>query len=643
MSPRKATVLAVVVLTLLAIPSRIVNLGALSFYADEETSAMPARSLAEGSGARMPTGMEYRRALPWTWLNALSARIVGVDAEVAYRLPTALFGILTVPILFLAGRSFAGGRAAFLAALLLAFSEWHLAFSRQARMYVPFLTFLVLGASATWNWAETGGRRWLLLAVAMTAGAMSMHLLGVGLALFALLPLVLPGRQRVSTFRLILFAVVVIAAGWAYNKYYVTAPFRTWVTPAPAAELAADSASLPTEEAGAGRTLRLSLGILGGFVGAWGVLSLLRSSRRTSPRLGRIALFTMGTAAPALAWAGQVYAACLAGVIFLILFPDERRATGVRLWIPVALTAVPAAVWLSIAALTLGLREGLKSVSAFPYPYPLHLAYQFPVLVALFGGLCLALTLRRATPEDRPLRAAVLAALLPIIAVGAVSRWAGTRLLFPAYPFLLLAASAALVSLIHWAARKSTRRQTNAALIVGTVVVLSGVIGGHGISQALRLVHLKHGEQINEFVHMYPFRPDHALVGAYVREHRAENDIVIAEDPLQQWWYAGDPIDFWLRSFRDCRRFLFVSPTGGNRDIYVGSRQLEIPQPLDSLLADCAGRVWLITSGETFPYRSLVLSPTQARWLDSLETTQTPAFVGRDEVSRVFCLRRSPR
>jgi 4-amino-4-deoxy-L-arabinose transferase-like glycosyltransferase len=640
MSRRKATILAVVALTLVAIPLRLVNLGALSFYADEETSAMPARSLAEGNGARMPTGMEYRRAIPLTWLNALSARIVGINEEVAYRLPTALFGILTVPILFLAGRSLAGGRAAFLAALLLALSEWHLAFSRQARMYVPFLMFFIPGASATWNWAETGRRRWLLLAVVMAAGALSMHLLGVGLALFALLALVLPGRQRVSPIRLVAFAVVLIAAGWAYNAYYVTAPFREWAPPLPTPELSANGESPLTE--GTGVILRVSLGVLGGLIGALSALSLLRSSRTTSPWLGRVALFTLGTAAPALAWAGQVYAAGLAGMIFLILFPEERRTAGARMWLLVVLTVVPATIWLSTAALTLGFREGLKSVSAFPYPYPLHLAYQFPALIALFGGVCLALILRAATPPDRPLRATVLAVLLPIVAMGAVSRWAGTRLLFPAYPFLLLAASAALVSVVDWASRRFPRGQTNAALVLGTVVVLSGVIGGHGIRRALRLVHLEHGEPINEFVHMYPFRPDHASVGAYVREHRAEKDIVIAEDPLQQWWYAGDPIDFWLRSYRDCRQFLFMSPMGGKKDIYVGSRQLGIPQPLDSLLADCEGRVWLITSGETLPYRSLVLSPTQAQWLDSLETTQVPSFVGRDGVSRVFCLEFSP-
>ena len=63
---------------------RLVNLGALSFFGDEETSALPAKALLEGRGATMPTGMEYRRELPLTWAAATSARLFGSESEAVY-------------------------------------------------------------------------------------------------------------------------------------------------------------------------------------------------------------------------------------------------------------------------------------------------------------------------------------------------------------------------------------------------------------------------------------------------------------------------------------------------------------------------------------------------------------------------------
>jgi 4-amino-4-deoxy-L-arabinose transferase-like glycosyltransferase len=639
MSVRNRTVLVVAVLILAATPVRLVNLGALSFYGDEETSAMPALSFAEGNGSRMPSGMEYRRALPLTWLNAATARFLGLDSELAYRLPTALLGILTVPLLFLAGRSFGTARAAFIAALLLAFSEWHLVFSRQARMYVPFLFFFIAGAWAIWNWATTGKRGWLLFAIPMAAGAVTMHRLGLMVTMFALLPLVLPGRTQLSIVKLVTFAAIVTVVGSIYHEYFVNAPYRAWPPASLAAAVVGDSVPEATAQGPQGWPLLLILrGFIGGVVGALATQVALRANSQGSPPLGQVAVFLAGTTAGVLAWSGQLYGACIAGIVWLILLPGDRSGLVKRLRSPVALVVLPATLWLVVAILGQGLREGIKSVSVFPYPYPLYLAEQFPLLLVLFGGACLVLALREATQQDRPARAAVLAALLPIVAVGAVSRWEGTRYLFAAYPFLLLAASSGLVSLIDLVGKRIPRWTANGTAMLGTTVALSGVIGGHGLWQAIRVVRLEHGEPINTFVHMYPFRPDHASAGHYVREHRMAHDVVIAEDPLEQWWYAGDPINYWLRSYGDSRAFLFSTPRGEVRDIYVGSRLLTAPLPPDSLLESPEGRVWLITSGETFPLRSYFLNPAQERWLDSLETAIEPSFVGRDGVTKVYCL-----
>jgi 4-amino-4-deoxy-L-arabinose transferase-like glycosyltransferase len=638
MSLRNSTVLFVSVLILVAAPARLMNLGALSFYADEETSAMPARSLAEGNGARMPTGMEYRRALPLTWLNAATARAIGLDNDVSYRLPTAVLGILTVPLFFIAVRQFGVGTVAFLAALLFAVSEWHLVFSRQARMYVPFLLFFIAGAWAIWNWAETGKQRWLLLAVPMAAGAVSMHQLGIMISMFAVLPLIVPGRHEVSTSKLVALAVIVTAAGWIYHEYFIQVPYRAWLSSAFDVRAAADSAAGVTVQTATPGPWLVILGIIGGGAGLLTTVMAIKADRGGSQPLGQLAVVISGAAAGALAWTGQLYGACMAGVISLILLPGDRSVLIKQARIPIVLIAIPAIVWLVVVVLGQGPREGLKAVSAFPYPYPLYLAYQFPLILLLFGAVCVVVAMRAATQGDRPLRAALLAGLLPIVAVGAVSRWGGTRYLFAAYPFLLLVASCGLVWLVAWVGKRLPRWTESATLALGTLVVLSGALGGHGLPQAARVVRLGHGEPVNEAVHMYPFRPDHASAGLYVREQRSERDIVIAEDPLQQWWYAGSPIDYWLRSYSDSRGFLSVTEEGRFRDIYVGSELLEVPLPVDSLLASPEGRVWLITSGENLTRRSYYLNVQQGMWLDSLENALVPSFVARDRATKVYCL-----
>ncbi|MGH7411837.1 MAG: glycosyltransferase family 39 protein [Candidatus Methylomirabilis sp.] len=62
------------------------------------------------------------------------------DSETLLRWPSALFGTLSIPLLYLFGRALFGGPVGLLAALLLAVSPLHLWHSQDARMYT-FLTF----------------------------------------------------------------------------------------------------------------------------------------------------------------------------------------------------------------------------------------------------------------------------------------------------------------------------------------------------------------------------------------------------------------------------------------------------------------------------------------------------------------------
>jgi len=103
-------------------------------------------------------------------LSHTSVRIFGESAW-AVRLPSVMFGILSLWALFLLGRKVLDSREALLATILMAVSYHHIWFSQNARGYMGLLFFSIL---STWIWIEALERRrwgwWIAYSVAVAAG-----------------------------------------------------------------------------------------------------------------------------------------------------------------------------------------------------------------------------------------------------------------------------------------------------------------------------------------------------------------------------------------------------------------------------------------------------------------------------------------
>lgn len=631
-STRLVLALAIVLTVIAAVP-RYYALGNLGFYGDEETTALPARALAEHGSAEMPSSMPYRRALPLTWLNAATARVLGEDAEVSYRVWPATLGTLTIPLLLLCARRFVGLPIAVLGALALALSEWHIVTSREARMYAPLLFFVLLAGFSIWRWAESGRLAHFLLAALMYLLAMSMHYLAIFCVGFALVPLVVPLSAKVGWPRLLSFAAVAAALTIAYNELFVGVAFdyldstESAATQAdPAAADAAGSAepafATGLSDFGIGHALLL---LLGAGVGAW----LARAIRAPS---GWQRLFVTGgtVAACSLAAIGEVFGAALAAFATLLSAPladrvDRRRA------VPAVLVATVAVfAWLAFRAWQFGVLEGTKRSLDFPYPYPSYFATMFPGFFLAFAATGIYLAIK-ANSRLVAVRAGVLLVTLVWAALGLVSSWAGVRMQTPIYPLFLIGACAA-ATLVSVFARVSPAAVTAA----GAAVILSGLLGGHGIWQATRAATMGYGDGQDPFVLGFSVYPDHESAGDFVRARMRPGDIVVAEDALEQHWYAGR-VDYWLRDAQRHAGFLYTDSAGVRRDIYVGAA-VATDEVVAELSASSERRVWVITSPERELPLSYYLSERQLEWLSDIESEREPAHVGRDGLTRVYCV-----
>ena len=131
-----------VVLTVIGIILRINNLGTSTFWMDETIQTYAAIGLMQQGIPVLPSGMIYSRSFLDTLLIAQSFKIFGVS-EFAARLPSALFGVLTIPLIYLTGKELGNKRVGIIAAFLITFSLFEIIWNRDARMYSQ-LQFLYL-------------------------------------------------------------------------------------------------------------------------------------------------------------------------------------------------------------------------------------------------------------------------------------------------------------------------------------------------------------------------------------------------------------------------------------------------------------------------------------------------------------------
>lgn len=171
------SLLGLVLISLLGAALRLFHLGDWSIWIDEAHTwrdiTLPFGSFLKSERAWYPLSFLGLRALADSVLPSLS--------EFWMRLPFALCGIVSVPLLAIVGKPLIGRRAALVAALFLAINPWHIYFSQNARGYVMVAFFALLAAGTYWHGIQRSSRalRVFGLFLALCTGAC--HLTGLAL------------------------------------------------------------------------------------------------------------------------------------------------------------------------------------------------------------------------------------------------------------------------------------------------------------------------------------------------------------------------------------------------------------------------------------------------------------------------------
>lgn len=129
-------------LIVLAAALRLATLTEQSFWYDEAFT--PVHVFHSGLGATLHSVVHSENTPPlWYVLAWIDVRLLG-DGALALRLPSALAGIATVPVVWAIGNELAGRRAALIAAALVAVNPLFIWYSQEARAYGLFVLLSAL-------------------------------------------------------------------------------------------------------------------------------------------------------------------------------------------------------------------------------------------------------------------------------------------------------------------------------------------------------------------------------------------------------------------------------------------------------------------------------------------------------------------
>ncbi len=184
-----------IILTLLVVCGfllRIYRLGAQSVWIDEAFTINAAETILKKGIPLLDTGFWYLGGILNSYITALFITVLSfIDKITASRLPSVIFGIATIYLVYKFGKRIANKEVGLIAAVFVAFSAWEIAWSRQARMYQQFQFLYILSLYFFYRFMEERKLKDLLIMLSATLLAALTHNLAIALPVIMLISILI--------------------------------------------------------------------------------------------------------------------------------------------------------------------------------------------------------------------------------------------------------------------------------------------------------------------------------------------------------------------------------------------------------------------------------------------------------------------
>lgn len=186
------SVIGLLLITVIGTGLRIYRLGYQSLWYDEILTFLS--SSGTFTHVLFQTEIETY-ILPLYYLVVHAFLYLG-EEDVILRIPSLIFGSLSIPLFFLVVREILGAETGVLASFLLAISPFHIFFSQEARPYAMFLFLCLLALYLLQQCLKHKESNWLKLGFAVVAAStLYCHTVAIPFLMFLALYLVLMGSQ----------------------------------------------------------------------------------------------------------------------------------------------------------------------------------------------------------------------------------------------------------------------------------------------------------------------------------------------------------------------------------------------------------------------------------------------------------------
>ena len=607
---RSTTFMALAAIMIVGAALRFWGLGDVGLHGDEETMAMPTMHIVEDGQPLLPSGMFYPRGIAQLYMMAGAVKVFG-ESEWAFRLPSALCGMLLVLLAFYAGRRFLtpAWNLAFTAAVAL-LPEF-IVDAQTARMYVFLATCVAGYMILLFRWERTDNA-WYLAAAVVTL------ILGIQfqtLAVFAAFMAFYPGFVRGEPHKILLGAAAfaAIVGGFIAIDHWVVSAYPS-----------ARDAGADDEGGGGARAAsaipQVALWIFA--VAAVGAAALATFAvRLVRERVAAIA----AAAFMALALLAQVafsyHLALLLMIAGLVVASRSGQLTLTRI-LPLAMVCVALFAGQFYVLHANGVTSGRQILGAMlgrPSIWPQFVVARYSIVGGLFAGAGLVgglWCLARRKPVPDFVLFVVLGVWIPLIAMG-LFRW-NVALRYTEVQALPLLVGA--FATLQWFMRNRDAARWQAFATTAACLL---------IVNPLAFAHTVHSG--------YRTNPDHQGAARFMQSvNPGPRDIVIAEDVLQQTYYLGH-VDYWLQARAVAAPYV-LDVNGVLKDFYTNTPLVGSPEDLQRLIdKPDRGAIYIIGSGESQEDGRLwVRGEGLSRMLHSPQFKIV--FRGRDDFTQVLKL-----